>query len=158
MNTIPFMIIFVGAIFTNNILLANFLGMCSFLACSNRIQTAIGLGMSVTFVSFFTTVINYGIYYGILVPLHLEFTSLIIFIAVIAGFVQFLEMFIERFSPRLYYAIGIYFPLITTNTAIFGAALFMLIRNYDFVQSMFYGLGSGLGWTLAIILLSGLRE
>ncbi len=158
MNVTPVLTIFIASIFTNNILFASFLGMCSFLVCSNRIDTAIGLGSAVTFVMFFTTVINYLIYHYLLVPLGLEFLSFIIFIAVIAGFVQFVEMFVERFSPTLYYALGIFLPLITVNCAILGAALFMVIRRYNFVQSMFFGLGAGLGWALAIILMAGLRE
>ena len=158
MSVTPVLTIFIASIFTNNILFASFLGMCSFLVCSNRIDTAIGLGSAVTFVMFFTTVINYLIYHYLLVPLGLEFLSFIIFIAVIAGFVQFVEMFVERFSPTLYYALGIFLPLITVNCAILGAALFMVIRRYNFVQSMFFGLGAGLGWALAIILMAGLRE
>jgi Na+-transporting NADH:ubiquinone oxidoreductase subunit E len=164
MNDTSALIIMVAAIFTNNILLANFLGMCSFLACSRQIPTAVGLGVAVTFVMTATVAINYGIYYGILVegaPLcnadltHLMF---IVFIAVIAGFVQFVEMFVERFSPKLYFALGIFLPLITVNCAIFGAALFMIIRKYSFVQSLGFGFGAGAGWALAIILMAGLRK
>lgn len=158
MNLTPVWVVLLGSIFTNNILFASFLGMCSFLVCSNRISTAIGLGSAVTFVMFFTTVINYLIYRYILVPLGLDFVSFIIFIAVIAAFVQFLEMFVERFSPTLYYALGIFLPLITVNCAILGASLFMVIRNYNFTQTVFYGLGAGLGWFLAILLMAGLRE
>ncbi len=158
MNTTPVLVIFVASIFTNNILLASFLGMCSFLVCSNRIETAFGLGAAVTFVMVFTTVLNYLIYYYVLIPLKLEFLSYIIFIAVIAAFVQFVEMFVERFSPTLYYALGIFLPLITVNCAILGASLFMVIRKYNFVQSTFFGLGAGLGWALAISLMAGLRE
>jgi Na+-transporting NADH:ubiquinone oxidoreductase subunit E len=158
MNPTPIAIIFVGSIFTNNILLASFLGMCSFLVCSNKIDTAVGLGAAVTFVMTFTTVINYVVYYYVLVPLKLEFLSYIIFIAVIAAFVQFIEMFIERFSPTLYYALGIFLPLITVNCAILGASLFMVIRKYNLGQSLFFGLGAGIGWALAISLMAGLRE
>ncbi|HEB30246.1 MAG TPA: NADH:ubiquinone reductase (Na(+)-transporting) subunit E [Spirochaetes bacterium] len=158
MNTTPVVIIFVASIFTNNILLASFLGMCSFLVCSNRIDTAVGLGTAVIFVMFFTTALNYVIYHYVLVPLKLEFLSYIIFIAVIAAFVQLVEMFVERFSPKLYYALGIFLPLITVNCAILGAALFMVIRKYNFVQTLFFGLGAGIGWALAIALMAGLRE
>ena len=158
MNATPVLSILIGSIFTNNILFASFLGMCSFLVCSNRINTAIGLGVAVTFVLFFTTLINYLIYHFILIPLNLEFLSFIIFIAVIAGFVQFVEMFVERFSPELYYALGIFLPLITVNCAILGASLFMVIREYNFIQSTFWGIGAGLGWALAITLMAGLRE
>jgi len=158
MNPTPILVIFIGSIFTNNILLASFLGMCSFLVCSNKIDTAVGLGSAVTFVMAFTTVINYLIYHYLLVPLHIEFLSYIIFIAVIAAFVQFVEMFVERFSPKLYYALGIFLPLITVNCAILGASLFMVIRKYNLIQSVFFGLGAGIGWALAISLLAGLRE
>ena len=150
--------IFVASIFTNNILLASFLGLCSFIVVSNRIDTALGLGIAVTFVMVFTTAINYIIYYYLLIPLNLAFLSSIIFIAVIAGFVQFLEMFIERFSPALYYSLGIFLPLITVNCAILGAVLFMVIRKYNFIQSIGFGLGSGVGWALAILLMAGLRK
>lgn len=158
MNAAPILAIFVSSIFTSNILFANFLGMCPFLACSNRINTAMGLGSAVTFVLFCTTVINYLVYHYILIPLNLDFLTFILFIAIIAAFVQFVEMFVERFSPELYYALGIFLPLITVNCAILGASLFMVIRKYDFVQSVSYGLGAGLGWLLAIVLMAGLRE
>ena len=157
MNT-PTFIIVIAAIFTNNILLSNFLGMCSFLACSRQIDTAIGLGTAVTFVSTTTAAINWLIYTYLLVPRELEHLSFIVFIAVIAAFVQFVEMFIERFSPKLYYALGIFLPLITVNCAILGVCLFMIIREYTFVQSVGYGFGGGLGWMLAIVLIAGLRK
>jgi Na+-transporting NADH:ubiquinone oxidoreductase subunit E len=152
------LIIVVAAIITNNILLANFLGMCSFLACSRHIDTAVGLGCAVTFVLTFTTTINYLIYHHILVPWGLQYLTFIVFIAVIAAFVQFVEMFVERFSPKLYYSLGIFLPLITVNCAILGASLFMVIRDYSFVQSVGFGFGAGLGWWLAIILMAGLRK
>ena len=158
MNPTPVLTIFIASIFTNNILLASFLGLCSFIVVSNRIETAIGLGVAVTFVMVFTTAINYGVYYYILLPFHLGFLSYIVFIAVIAAFVQFLEMFIERFSPTLYYALGIFLPLITVNCAILGATLFMVIRKYNFIQTVGFGFGSGLGWALAILLMAGLRK
>lgn len=158
MNDTSIWVIFIASIFTNNILLSLFLGMCSFLVCSNRVDTAVGLGTAVTFVMVCTTAINFFIYHYLLVPFNLEFLSLIIFIAVIAGFVQFVEMFVERFSPKLYYALGIFLPLITVNCAILGVSLFMILREYNFVQSIVFGLGGGLGWSLAIILMAGLRQ
>ncbi|MBI9017768.1 MAG: NADH:ubiquinone reductase (Na(+)-transporting) subunit E [Phycisphaerae bacterium] len=151
-------VILFAAILTNNILLANFLGMCSFIACSNQINTAVGLGTAVTFVLTMTAMINYGVYYLVLEPLHLEHLQFIVFIAVIAAFVQFVEMFVERFSPKLYFALGIFLPLITVNCAILGASLFMIIRKYNFAQSVGYGFGAGLGWMLAIILMAGLQQ
>ncbi|MCK5565208.1 MAG: NADH:ubiquinone reductase (Na(+)-transporting) subunit E [Planctomycetes bacterium] len=164
MNETSALVIIVAAIFTNNILLANFLGMCSFIACSNQISTAIGLGTAVTFVMTMTTMINYAIYHtilkegAVLVPYDLTFLTFIVFIAVIAAFVQFVEMFIERFSPKLYFALGIFLPLITVNCAILGASLFMVIRNYNFAQSVGFGFGGGIGWAVAIILMAGLRQ
>jgi Na+-transporting NADH:ubiquinone oxidoreductase subunit E len=151
-------IIFIAAIFTNNILLTNFLGMCSFIACSGQIKTSLGLGTAVVFVMIMTTIINYIIYHLILVPYGLVHLQFIIFIAVIAAFVQLVEMFVERFSPKLYFALGIFLPLITVNCAILGASLFMIIRNYNFMQSVGFGLGAGIGWALAILLLAGLRQ
>src|SRR5210317_237294 len=158
MNETSALVILIAAIFTNNILLTNFLGMCSFIACSGQIGTSLGLGTAVTFVMTMTTMINYGIYHHVLVPLGLEHLTFIVFIAVIAGFVQFVEMFVERFSPKLYYALGIFLPLITVNCAILGASLFMILRKYSFSQSVSFGLGAGLGWAVAIVLLAGLRQ
>lgn len=149
--------ILVAAIFTSNILLANFLGMCSFLVCSKQIGTSLGLGAAVIFVMAATTAINYGVHV-LLVSMGLDFLEFIIFIAVIAAFVQFVEMFVERFSQGLYHALGIFLPLITVNCAILGAALFMIIRKYDFFQSLAYGFASGVGWALAILLIAGLRK
>jgi Na+-transporting NADH:ubiquinone oxidoreductase subunit E len=151
-------VIFIAAIFTNNILLTNFLGMCSFIACSGQIKTSLGLGTAVIFVMVLTTIINYAVYHGILVPLGLGHLQFIVFIAVIAAFVQLVEMIVERFSPKLYFALGIFLPLITVNCAILGASLFMIIRNYSFLQSVGFGLGAGIGWLVAIVLLAGLRQ
>lgn len=151
-------IIFVAAIFTNNILLTNFLGMCSFIACSGQIKTSLGLGTAVTFVMVLTTIINYVIYHFVLAPLGLGHLQFIVFIAVIAAFVQLVEMVVERFSPTLYFALGIFLPLITVNCAILGASLFVIIREYSFMQSLGFGLGAGIGWGLAILLLAGLRQ
>ncbi|MDZ7620859.1 MAG: Rnf-Nqr domain containing protein [Patescibacteria group bacterium] len=150
--------ILIAAALTNNILLAKFLGMCSFLSCSRQIGTAVGLGTAVTFVLTGTIMVNYLAYHYLLVPLNLEHLRLIVFIAVIAGCVQFVEMFVERFSPRLYHALGIFLPLITVNCAIFGAALFMVIDKYNLWETLVFGFGSGIGWMLAIVLLAGLRK
>ena len=160
------LVIFLAAIFTNNILLTYFLGMCSFLACSREFPTAIGLGAAVTFVMTATTIINHAVYHHVLVApwlkealgFDLEHLQFVVAIAVIAGFVQLVEMFIERFSPRLYYALGIFLPLITVNCAILGVAMFMVNFGFNLWQAAWYGLASGLGWTLAIILLAGLRR
>ncbi len=153
----PFIILF-AAIFTNNILLTNFLGMCSFLAVSRQVKASFGLGMAVTFVLTMTSAINYLIYTYVLVPMGLEFLKFIMFIIVIAALVQFVEIIIERFSPYLYYVLGIFLPLITVNCAILGVSLFMVIRNYDFSRSVAYGVGSGIGWTLAIVAIAAIRQ
>lgn len=151
-------VIFFAAVFTENILLARFLGMCSFLAVSRQIKTALGLGSAVVFVSAFTAVLNWLVYYKLLVPLRLEYLRFIAFIIVIAAFVQFVEMAVEKVSPVLYYALGIFLPLITVNCAILGIALFMIIREFGLVSAFAYGLGSGVGWALAIVAMAGIRE
>jgi len=151
-------VILIAAIFTSNILLANFLGMCSFLACSKQIPTAVGLGAAVIFVMTCTSAINYAIHYELLVPLGLGHLQFIIFIAVIAAFVQFVEMFVERFSQSLYYALGIFLPLITVNCAILGGSLLLVNRHYTFWQSVAFGFGGGVGWAVAIVLIAGLRQ
>lgn len=164
MDSPAFWVILLAAIFTNNILLSNFLGMCSFLAVSKRVETAVGLGLAVVFVCTCTAALNWVIYYKLLNPdtswlgIDLRFLSFILFIAVIAAFVQFVEMVIEKVSQTLYLALGIFLPLITVNCAILGACLLLIIREYDFVRSIAYGLGSGLGWMLAIVVIAGIRE
>ena len=151
-------VILIAAVFTNNILLSNFLGMCSFIACSSQVGTALGLGTAVTFVMTMTTMINFVVYYYVLVPLNLVHLQFIVFIAVIAAFVQLVEMIVERFSPKLYFALGIFLPLITVNCAILGASLFAIIRNYTFVQTVGFGFGAGLCWLVAIVLMAGLQQ
>jgi len=151
-------IVFFAAIFTNNILLTNFLGMCSFLAISREVKASLGLGLAVIFVMTCTSALNYLVYHYLLVPLGLEHFRFIVFIIVIAAFVQLVEMVIERSSPVLYVVLGIFLPLITVNCAILGVALFMIIRNYTFLQSVAYGAGGGIGWTLAIVAMGGIRQ
>ncbi len=150
-------LLFWAAIFTSNILLTNFLGMCSYLSVSREVESSLGLGVAVTFVLVFTTALNWLAYRFVLVPFHIEYLQYIVFIIVIAAFVQLLELLIERYAPALYYTLGIFLPLITVNCAIFGVSLFMVIRDYNFLQSLAYGLGSGLGWLLAILMLAGIR-
>ncbi len=152
------MVIFFASIFTNNMILANFLGMCSFIAVSSEIKTSLSLGQAVTFVLGCTTVLNYFIYNFVLVPMGLEYLRYIIFIIVIAAFVQLVEMVIERYFEHLYYSLGIFLPLITVNCAILGVSLFMTIRNYNLLQSIGFGVGSGIGWTLAIVSMAGIRK
>lgn len=150
--------VFFAAIFTNNILLTNFLGMCSFLSISKELKTSVGLGVAVVFVMASTSVLNYLVYYFVLVPLDLTYLRFIVFIIIIAAFVQLVEMVIERVSEPLYAALGIFLPLITVNCAILGASLFMVIRQYDLLSSFTYGLGSGIGWFLAILAMAGIRQ
>lgn len=147
-----------SAAFTGNILLTNYLGMCSFLGVSREVKTAAGLGAAVVFVITATSAINWPIYHFILVPLDLTYLRFIVFIVVIAAFTQLVEMIIERVSEGLYAALGIFLPLITVNCAILGATLFMIIREYTFAKSVAYGFGAGLGWTLAILAMAGIRE
>ena len=150
--------IFFAAIFTNNILLTNFLGLCPFLSISREIRSALGLGVAVVFVMSCTAVLNYLVYYHILLPFHLEHFRFIVFIIIIAAFVQLVEMAVERFFPALYYVLGIFLPLITVNCAILGASLFLIIRKYTLIQSLAYGAGSGIGWLVAIIAVGAIRE
>lgn len=151
-------VIFFASIFTNNMIFSYFLGMCSFISVSNEIPTSLGLGQAVTFVLTFTTIINYFIYHYVLVPLGLEYLRFIIFIITIAAFVQLLEMVVERYFPNLYYTLGIFLPLITVNCVILAVSLFMVIRNYSFLQSVGFAVGAGIGWTLAIAAMAGAKQ
>jgi Na+-transporting NADH:ubiquinone oxidoreductase subunit E len=132
--------------------------MCSFLSVSKELETSAGLGIAVTFVMATTTAINWVVYHLLLVPFQLEYLRFIVFIIIIAAFVQLIEMVIERYSEGLYFALGIFLPLITVNCAILGASLFMVIREYSFITSFFFGLGSGLGWLIAIMAMAGIRQ
>ena len=147
-----------AAIFTQNILLTTFLGMCPFTSVSREVKTAIGLGAAVVFVMTLTSVLNWLAYYYVLVPLELEFFRFILFIIIIAAFVQFVEMVIDRYSPKLYQTLGIFLPLITVNCAILGVSLFMVIREHSFIVTIGYGFGSGVGWLLAILAMAGIRQ
>ncbi|MBN2735881.1 MAG: NADH:ubiquinone reductase (Na(+)-transporting) subunit E [Spirochaetales bacterium] len=153
----PIVLLF-ASIFTSNILLANFLGMCSFISISKDIKSSNGLGLAVILVLTLTSVLNWAVYHFILSPLHLEYLRFIVFIMVIAAVVQVLEMVIDRVSPALYMALGIFLPLITVNCAILGVTLFVEIRSYSFIQTLVYGLGSGVGWWLAILALAAIRK
>ena len=150
--------IFFSAIFTNNILLTNYLGMCSFLGASREVKTSLGLGTAVIFVMTATSALNWLVYHYILLPLDLIYLRYIVFIIIIAAFVQIVEMIIERVSETLYIALGIFLPLITVNCAILGVSLFMGIREDSFLAALGYGLGSGIGWLLAILAMAGIRQ
>jgi len=160
--------IFIQAVFVENIILVFFLGMCTFLAVSKRVETAIGLGMAVIMMMTISVPINNVIYHYLLrdgalawagLPdLDLSFLGLVTYIGVIAAMVQILEMVLERYFPQLQHALGIFLPLITVNCAILGASLFMVEREYSFNESMVFGIGSGVGWALAIIMMAAIRE
>lgn len=160
--------LFVRSIFIENLALSFFLGMCTFLAVSKKIQTALGLGIAVILVQTITVPANNLIYQNLLkegalswagLPeVDLSFLGLISYIGVIAAMVQILEMAMDRFAPALYNALGIFLPLITVNCAIMGGTLFMVERNYNLAESTVYGLGSGFGWALAITAIAGIRE
>ncbi len=151
-------IIFFASIITSNMVLSNFLGMCSYLSVSSEYKTATGLGMAVTLVLVITTALNWVVYKFVILPLDIGYLQYIIFIMVIAALVQILEMAMDRYMPDLHAKLGIFLPLITVNCAILGVTLFMVIRSYGFLQSLMYGLGSGLGWWLAINMLAAIRE
>ncbi|MDP1731717.1 MAG: NADH:ubiquinone reductase (Na(+)-transporting) subunit E [Devosia sp.] len=160
--------LFLRSVFSENLALSFFLGICTFLAVSKRVETAVGLGIALIVVQTVTVPVNYLIFSYLLddgawgwlglVDVDLRFLKLIAFIGVIAAMVQVLEMVLDRHVPTLYRALGIYLPLITVNCAILGGSLFMVERNYDFAQSVVFGLGSGVGWALAIAALAAIRE
>ncbi len=160
--------LFIRSIFVDNMIFASFLGMCSYLAVSKNVKTSLGLGLAVTFVLLVTVPVNYLLQTKVLDPMGLGYLSFILFIAVIAGITQLVEMIVERFSPSLYNALGIFLPLIAVNCAIMGASLFMQQRialaptstQYigGVVDAIVYALGSGLGWLLAIVGLAAIRE
>ncbi len=149
--------IFLNAAIINNFVLALFLGICPFLGVSAKRETAWNMGLAVMFVMFVSSVCAYGINW-LLVKLEIEFLRLICYIAVIASAVQLVEMAMKKFSPALFRALGIFLPLITTNCAILGVALFQTFREYSFFQSLAFSLGAGVGFTLALVLMAGLRE
>jgi Na+-transporting NADH:ubiquinone oxidoreductase subunit E len=160
--------LFIKAAFVENLALAFFLGMCTFLAISKRVDTAIGLGLAVIVVQVITVPVNHLIYTFLLADgalawagleeVDLSFLGLVSYIGVIAALVQILEMTLDRYFPALYNALGIFLPLITVNCAILGGTLFMVERQYDFGESVVYGLGSGFGWAIALVGLAGIRE
>jgi Na+-transporting NADH:ubiquinone oxidoreductase subunit E len=160
--------LFVKAVFIENMALVFFLGMCTFIAISKKVETAIGLGVAVIVVLTITVPVNNIIFNYLLADgalawagmpeVDLSFLSFLSFIGVIAAMVQILEMFLDKFVPALYDALGVFLPLITVNCAILGASLFMMNRDFNFSESLVYGVGSGVGWAIALILLAGIRE
>jgi Na+-transporting NADH:ubiquinone oxidoreductase subunit E len=163
-----YMNLFIQAAFVENLALAFFLGMCTFLAVSKRVETALGLGAAVIVIQIITVPANYLIYtyllqegalsWAGLPDVDLSFLGLVSYIGVIAALVQILEMTLDKYFPKLYNALGIFLPLITVNCAILGGTLFMVERHYDFGQTLVFGLGSGFGWALALVGLAGIRE
>ena len=149
--------IFIGALLANNFVLAMFLGLCPFLGVSGKLETAFPMGVATTFVMLVASLCAYGLNV-LLTSLHLEFLRLIAYIVIIASAVQLVEMVLKKTSPALFRALGIYLPLITTNCAVLGVALFQTTREYNFIQAMAFSAGGGAGFTLALVLMAGLRE
>lgn len=150
--------ILISTIFVNNYIFAQFLGICPFLGVSSKTETSVGMGIAVTFVVVIASAVTYGIYYGILVPFGLEYLQTIAFILVIASLVQFVEMAIKKMSPSLYSAMGVFLPLITTNCIVLGVAVLNISKGYNLIETVMNGLGAALGFFLALMLLSTLRE
>ncbi len=150
--------IFISAVLIQNFVLYYFLGICPFLGVSKKIDSAFSMGLAVTFVMSITAVVSWLINNLILIPYGLDYLQIVSFILVIASLVQLVEMFIRKISPPLYQALGIYLPLITTNCAIMGLALIAALNEYSFMETVVFGFGSGIGFTLAIILMAGIRE
>jgi len=150
-------LIFIGAAVVNNFILTYFLGICPFLGVSTDLKKASGMGFAVIFVMLLASAATWGIYHKILTPYNLQYLQNVAFILVIASLVQFVEMFMKRFIPPLYKGLGIYLPLITTNCAILGVTLFMVLKDFDFIESLFYALGAGSGFLMALLIMAGIR-
>lgn len=151
-------LLFISAAVVNNFVLAYFLGICPFIGVSNKLSSAISMGLAVTFVMLIAASLSWIVNNYILIPYGMEFLKYISFILIIASMVQFVEMFIKKFSQPLYRALGIFLPLITTNCAILGLALLIDLRSYDFIKAIVFGLGAGVGFTLALVIMAGIRE
>ncbi len=153
-----YLLILIGSILVNNFVMSQFLGICPFLGVSKKLETALGMGMAVTFVMALASLICYLIYSFLLIPLHLEYLYTIAFILVIGVLVQVVEMALKKFSFALYQALGVYLPLITTNCAVLGVTVLNMTKSYNLLQSVINGTGSALGFTLAIVLFAAIRE
>ncbi len=153
-----YIMIFIVAIFVNNIVLSQFLGICPFLGVSKKISTSLGMGFAVMFVMTLSSVVTFLIYHNLLVPFKLEFMMTVVFILVIAALVQMVEIILKKISPALYQALGIFLPLITTNCAVLGIALLAIQKDLSLMQSICYALANAMGFTLAIVLFAGMRE
>lgn len=152
------LLILLGSILVNNFVMSKFLGICPFLGVSKKVETALGMGMAVTFVMALASVISYLVQYLILVPLEIEYLQTIAFILVIAALVQLVEMALQKLVPSLYQALGVYLPLITTNCAVLGVAILNITEKYNLLETLINGIGGALGFTLAIVLFAGIRE
>ena len=152
------LLILVGAVFVNNFVLARFLGICPFLGVSKKVETALGMGMAVTFVMTIAAVVTWFVQYFVLIPFSIEYLQTIAFILIVASLVQLVEMVVQKTSPALYQALGIFLPLITTNCAVLGLAVLNIQKGYSFVESIVFALGAAIGFTLAMVLFAGLRE
>ena len=152
------LIVLIGAALVNNVVLSQFLGLCPFLGVSKKIDTAAGMGGAVIFVITIASLVTSLIYKFILVNFHLEYLQTIVFILVIACLVQFVELFLKKTSPSLYNALGVYLPLITTNCAVLGVALLNVQKGHDILTSVVNGLGTAIGFTIAIVIMAGIRE
>ena len=153
-----YVLIFISAIFVNNIVLSQFLGICPFLGVSKKVETSLGMGMAVAFVLVVSTLVTYLVQNYILVPMHIEYLQTIAFILVIASFVQMVEIVLKKASPALYQALGIFLPLITTNCAVLGVAILVIQKKFTLVESLVYAFSTALGFALALILFAGIRE
>lgn len=158
MEQISYFAIVVGAILVNNVVLAQFLGICPFLGVSSKVETSLGMGAAVTFVMALTAVVAWSIQIFILDPLQIQYMQTIVFILVIAALVQMVEIILKKLSPSLYQALGIFLPLITTNCAVLGVAILMIQKEYNLLQSVTYSVSTALGFALALILFAGIRE
>ncbi len=154
---VEILLLMLGAVLVENYIFSKFLGICPFLGVSEKPDTALGMGLAVTFVMTLSSAATWAVYYLILVPFGLEYLETIAFILIIASLVQLIEMFLRKFVPALYGALGIYLPLITTNCAVLGSALLNIQNGYDFTESLAYGFSSALGFTLAIVIFAGVR-
>ena len=153
-----YILIFISAIFVNNIILSQFLGICPFLGVSKKIDTALGMGMAVAFVLTLATIVTYLIQYGLLVPLGLQYLQTLAFILVIAALVQMVEIILRKVSPALYQALGIFLPLITTNCAVLGVAILVIQKDYTLAESIAYAFSTALDFALALTVFAGMRE
>jgi electron transport complex protein RnfA len=151
-------LIFISASLINNFVLTYFLGICPFVGVSNKTENALNMGFATTFVMTLTAAATWPIYNYVLVKFNVPFLQYVAFIIIIAALVQFVEMYIKKASPSLYRALGIFLPLITTNCAVLGLALFMVMREYSYLESIVFGFATGAGFTLAIVMMSGIRE